>query len=218
MADDLSECYTSSKLEVACMAIDVDAVRGLLDAGADVNEKTSETSSLPLCLASRCDRNGNHEHIQMMKLLLDCGAKVNNVDFVYENAMNHFPLYVAVAIGCAESVKLLLSAGANANLHAYGRSLFHNAVSVACKFPSYDIDILHVLLNTGVNVNQIEFWETPLRIATAKHNMPIIQILLDHGADPRIGLNQSNPMEMAKREGYQDILNVFAHAINPTHA
>ena len=81
-----------------------EAVRLLLEAGAQPNKVDEKTGVFPLLMAAQND------HAEAVRLLLEAGAKPN---MVYEKS-GVFPLLLAAQQGHAEAVSLLLEAGARA--------------------------------------------------------------------------------------------------------
>jgi len=90
----------------AALRGDAEAVRSLLDRGADVESKTRIGSYTPLHLASRGG------HVLIMRMLLEAGANPRAVT----TTSGATPLHLAAAsIGGAEAVEALLAHGANPN-------------------------------------------------------------------------------------------------------
>ena len=90
----------------AALRGDAEAVRSLLDRGADVESKTRIGSYTPLHLASRGG------HVPVIGLLLEAGANPRAVT----TTSGVTPLHLAAAsIGGAEAVAVLLAHGADAN-------------------------------------------------------------------------------------------------------
>ena len=90
----------------AALRGDAEAVRSLLDRGADVESKTRIGSYTPLHLASRGG------HVLIMRMLLEAGANPRAVT----TTSGATPLHLAAAsIGGAEAVEALLAHGADPN-------------------------------------------------------------------------------------------------------
>lgn len=90
----------------AALRGDAEAVRSLLDRGADVESKTRIGSYTPLHLASRGG------HVLIMRMLLEAGANPRAVT----TTSGATPLHLAAAsIGGAEAVAVLLAHGADPN-------------------------------------------------------------------------------------------------------
>ncbi|CAL1682578.1 unnamed protein product [Lasius platythorax] len=122
-----------------------------------------------------CDAVEN-KHIEVSKLLLTNGSRVNSKNKTPSNT----PLHFAVLNGDIEIVKLLLDSDANIDAkNQYGRTPFHNAVE------NKKMEIIELLLNRGADVNARNSNSiTPLHLAVEKgNNEEIIKLLLSRGAN-----------------------------------
>lgn len=95
---------------------------------------------------------------------------------------NYTPLMVAVRMGYAESVKLLIEAGATLEpRNSYERSVLHMAVEAG------QHEIISHLLAGGAVTNRFEGGteqeRTPLMVAVANRDLHSIELLLDAGAN-----------------------------------
>jgi len=118
----LAGCATPL-LRNAAKSGDINAVRTLLDKGADVNEKDG-VGGTPLFWAVR------EGHTELAKLLIEKGADVNKGTNIGET-----PLYTAVSHGHTELAKLLIERGADVNKrdNAGWGPLFWAAWGGACR-------------------------------------------------------------------------------------
>jgi uncharacterized protein len=92
-----------SPLLLACQYGNTDILRALLDAGADVNDVSSNgISALTLCAGSA--------PTTIVKRFIEQGAKVTSADVLGQTALMH-----AAANGKSDNVSLLLNSGANIN-------------------------------------------------------------------------------------------------------
>ncbi len=97
------------------------------------------------------------------------------------------------AVRCNEisEIEALLAQGANPNtpLEAFGRTIFHGAVcrisNFVTPFQDKDLQTVETLLSKGkVNPNISDDYQwTPLHDATAKCHLPVVKMLLAHGAN-----------------------------------
>jgi ankyrin repeat protein len=111
---------SESALTLAVRNGRTEAVRKLIAVGANVNEWTRYTLT-PLAVAAE------RGHIEVMKLLLDAGAKVN------ANPDGYTPLMRACCGKQPEAAKILLAAGADPNLQRHdGQRALHLAAKNDC--------------------------------------------------------------------------------------
>ncbi len=152
----------------AAMRGDVEAVRALLNSGADVNVKHEDGWS-GLMLAAV---NG---YSPVVEALLDKGA---NVD-AKEDFMGQTALIWAVKGGYTSVVNVLLKAGANVNARdKFGGTALTRAAS------SGQTEIVKTLLEAGADINAREYdGDTASIEATAESHLEIIQALLKAGAN-----------------------------------
>ena len=156
----------------------VDEVRRLLDAGADVNEQLEGVGITALMLAAR------RGYLEIVKVLLKAGADPNAV-----GGITHVGFYTPLIMAMnrenknrLEVIDALIAAGARLNPPApFPESPLDNAVN------KNDIEMIRALLQRGSDVN----WEdgsgnTALATAATKAepNLDVVRLLLAAGADP----------------------------------
>lgn len=150
----------------------IETVRLLIDAGADVNMKYTdsrypENDSTPLIFALNA---GNNE---MIRLLLEAGAGHDEDGSCTEDA-----LICAVALG-AETLRAMLDAGADPDKPADDGS---TALMFAARTSS--VDILRILIEAGADVDaRTEDSFTPLMAAVWGDKAENVKFLIDNGAD-----------------------------------
>ena len=154
---------------------DLEAVRRLLDRGADVNE-ADDDGGTPLFIASM------YGYKEVCKLLLERGANVDQAKDTGET-----PLYRASREGYADICKLLLDRGANvnqANNRYPPREAFEDTPLIIATERNH-INVCKVLLDRGANVNQasVIYGDTPLCVASMEGHADICELLLDRGAN-----------------------------------
>jgi ankyrin repeat protein len=144
----------------------VDAVKLLVDAGADVNGRNMFDST-PLVWAAT--------DLAKVRYLIDQGADVNAA-----TKTGRTPLFVAaMSDQSAPIVRLLLSKGANAK----APDAFGNTTLVAAAFGN-DTETIRLILDAGVDANAVgATGMTPLIAAAHNDNLAAVRLLLSKGAN-----------------------------------
>ena len=171
-----------------------DAVRALLEAGADPDNKGGMPYS-PLHLAAR------HGKVEAAAALLAAGAEVDALD---DEGLT--PLHAASsAYGDAHRVaSALIEAGADVHARSLdGKTPLHSAAIVA------DQRIAAELLTAGADANATDArGVTPLAIAAARGydtGMDVAELLLSRGADPNLAIQGVSPLVLAASSGNEAI-------------
>jgi quinoprotein dehydrogenase-associated probable ABC transporter substrate-binding protein len=172
-------------LHTAARQRDSDMIAFLIEKGADVNERDKDGWT-PLLHASF--RN----HVPSVAALAKSGADLN------EAAPGGFtPLSVAIAEGKFFAAKALLDAGASVDRPAgadeltplmliASQPLQEQRTASLNQGPS-SVDIARILIADGADVNaKSKKGVTPLMVAAAHDNPPLVSLLLQKGADPKI--------------------------------
>jgi len=181
-------------LHVAVQNGHADAVRALLERGADVHS-IGDGGRTPLHMAAVL---GCAEPV---KALLDGGAAVNATDYG-----GNAPLHLAAAFGHAESVRVLLSRGADVNVrNDGGNSPLYLAASMGCT------EAVMALLEGGAEVNARCFkGNTPLYLAAFMGRIEVVRVLIRTGADIHATNNRGEtPIVCAFEQGHHDIVRLL---------
>jgi len=162
----LKDQKESTPLMYAAAFGSLDAMKILLDAGADVNAKNALSISPLLWCAG---------DLEKVRLLVSKGADVNA-----RSKQNQTPLLIAASQdGASEIVKLLLDKGADASARG-----FMNTTALLSATYANDAAIVKLLLQKGVDVNAKDITgETALMNAASYGNVEAIRMLLAKGAD-----------------------------------
>lgn len=149
---------------------DIEALRGFLDTGLDVNESFTGDGTALLIAAK-------HGHIDAVRFLLDRGADPN-----VPSPGDGNPLIAASEAGQTEIVELLLDRGARIDEVVPGDE---NALITACA--AGQLDVVRLLITRGANVNARVWadgreWRTPLKMARRSGNDEIVRVLRSAGA------------------------------------
>lgn len=153
-------------LSSACYEGDLNAVKTLIKAGADVNLKENVIAPIKAaCLAG---------HADVVKELICEGADVNLWDG------DLLPLSTACDEGHLDVVKELINARADLNLKYQS----HTPLTIACY--KNHIQIAMELINAGVDVNKAGRNGTPLLIASSEGHFEIARALVEAGANQNV--------------------------------
>lgn len=211
----LRECWSDSddfSLPVLCLACrsgHLEIVRLLLNAGADVNisfiRDLSNNSKTPLQYALNAvdseNFNGNPDRLKIINLLLDYKANVSaNIDD------KKTPLYYASLLGLKEIVLKILDLIQCSTVGTEPQLLQENlddALLIACE--RQHLDTSAALLSHGANPDFIsnsvadddrEAWTSPLCLAAWNTDLKMINLLLQHGANPNLGKKSQLSIEL----------------------
>ena len=182
---------------------DVETVRLLVEAGADVNAAEGFGGNTPLHEAVE---NGNAEIVQ---ILVDAGA-----DIEAEGFMGRTPLGLAAEEGATEILQILLGQGAD-NGTPEGEDKQSPAIGSEALFTAIkkgDVETVRLLVEAGADVNAAEGFggNTPLHEAVEEGNAEIVQILVDAGADIEAeGFMGQTPLGLAAEEGATEIMQIL---------
>ena len=156
--------YITTLLETAGRNnANVEIVKVLIDAGADVNIGAIEPV---LVLAVQ------YGNVEVVKALIDAGADMNPRSYL----LHHSPLATAVSDKKTECLKLLLHAGADVN-HVYNK----RALTITAE-SGYDRGI-SLLIDAGADVNQRDSaGRSTLFLAAIKRHIKCMKLLIKNGA------------------------------------
>lgn len=192
-------------LVAAVEANDLDAVRGLLDAGEDIDVGRESDGLTPL-LASLVM---GHEEITV--LLLDRGANPNAF-----GPDQTGPLQFAVLTGQPiELVGRLLAAGADPDTGSDGDA-FMGPLALAAA--AGRVDVIELLLEFGADVDGGRGGGgviTPLYLAAAQPDLDVARVLLANGANPNgryPRVHPAGPLQAAVIAGNADMVRLLLQA------
>jgi ankyrin repeat protein/ppGpp synthetase/RelA/SpoT-type nucleotidyltranferase len=184
---ELEKTLPNVMLELASGNGDDEAVKRLLEAGADPNYKNNVRFT-PLHMASL----GGHDRI--VELLLEAGADGNSKD-----SAGMTPINAASQGGYDRIVERLLKGGVDPNLKdTSGMTPLHTASRTG-----HD-SIVEQLLEAGADANVAEriYRSTPLYIASRYGHDKTVERLLKGGADPsRKDITGRTPLHIASQNG-----------------
>lgn len=173
-----------SALMVAAKKGDETLAKKLVKLGVDINE-TTETQGTPFMFAVL----GNHQNVA--RWLLEQGA---DIDRIGSNGWT--ALTIAAAKGQVSTLQWLIGQGANAQV----RDVYRFTPLLRAVDNGYieAVNVLLSLVETDVNAHD-EYGNTALHHAVAAGNMEMVELLLEHHADPSL-LNRDgvSPADIAR--------------------
>ena len=182
---------------------DAKAVKSLLVHGADPKAREPEHDQTALMWAAA------QKHPDVVALLIEFGADVRTRSRTYSQTVvgeqtqragreelnydvirgGSTPLLFAARIGDAESAKLLLAAGANAN-----DALPDGTSALVLSAHSGQGNVAAVLLDKGADPNAMGSGYTALDAAVLRSDLNLVKALLAHKADPNIRMTRGTPV------------------------
>lgn len=171
----------------------VRAARALLDAGASANSGWWETHHQPQpeWESVLYGAAGIAHHAELTRLLLERGADPNDHEVPY-----HTPESYDNA-----AVQALLESG----------RLTQESLSIMLvrKHDWHDVAGVRLLLAHGIDLNGPWRWNPLHHALTRDNTLEIIELLLDHGADPALVVNGRTAISLAARRGRGDVLELL---------
>ncbi|XP_062569488.1 uncharacterized protein LOC134231543 [Saccostrea cucullata] len=216
------EIWNDTPLAAACERGEMNIVKVLLEAGADVNPqsmyKTPLTAAaesghtnvvnellksgacvnpqdkydIPLTAACR------KGHLCVVKQLLDAGANVNS------ECANDTPLTEACVGGHINVVKELVKVGADVNV----QGILNTPLTEACE--SGQLSLVKYLLEVGADVNGLS--NQPLRTACKCGHLDVVKALLAAGAEVNLQCHKDTPLTETCKEGHMSVVKVLLEA------
>jgi len=182
---------------------DIEAVRALIAADADLNEREEFYAMTPLILA--CNSN----YTVLAKALIDGGADI------HLQADNGATALIMAAMNSQELTELLLSKGADINARSNnGTGAFTNC-TMGIISGRVGYELAELLLAKGAEIDELntsDFYSgyTPLFWAVYDNNEQLVNFLMDHGANVNAtAKNAKTPLSLATESGYERIANLL---------
>jgi ankyrin repeat protein len=181
----------------ACCAGDVEAVRRLLEAGAD-KEKATTNGCTPLYVA--CEDG----HVEVVRLLVEAGADKEKAE-----TNGYTPLLVACEDGHVEVVRLLVAAGADKEKAAADG---FTPLLVACQRDH--IEVVQLLVEAGADKdNATTDGFTSLLIACQHGYVEVVRLLVEAGADKeKAAADGCTSLLIACQSGHVEVVRLLVEA------
>ena len=194
-----SASVAATELLEVCESGNLEAVRALLEAGADSDFRGDHDSYTAIMSAAK---NG---HVEVAGLLLAAGADKDS-----QGGDGYTALGFAAANGHFEIARLLLEAGADMNKRTYHR--WYTALMLAAM--NGHIEIARLLLEAGADKDLCGvFGDTALIFAAAKGHFEIARLLLEAGADKDLrGEFGYTALMLAAKTGYVEVARLLLEA------
>ena len=200
--------YSCYPLHAACRGLHYDVVKLLLELHADVSVRNQFGENALHCAVyivnpSRSSTD-NDKRIDLVQLLHDAGADVNAAT---ETGVT--PLYFACRMGQESTVMKMLECGAKVD----GISCKKLPLIAACR--NEHVSVVQLLLTNGANPNLLEegyqdqdrdmwydrsllpYGDNPTKSALVEaclvQNVELVDMLLEHGADPNLASMCTDP-------------------------
>ena len=174
-----------------------DAIKTLLEKGADINAKNANGET---CLFNGAKSNNP----SIIQLLVDGGASVKERD-----NLGSTPLHIAVRWGAQKSAEKLIKLGIDINAqNTAGKSPLAEAV-IANKY-----DVTKYLLENGADPNSSDSNGITILMDTIRaQNAQIVKLLLNYGANPNLQqINGQNAYHEAAYMGNTEIIALIRNA------
>ena len=154
----------------------VEAIRALIEAGADVNARDSDGET-PLMRAALW---GNAEAV---RVLIEAGADVNaKSDYIGQTALIHAAGY-ALWSRDTEIVNILIKAGADVNVVDTNALHIKEGTMMVWAVMRGDIETLLALIKAGADINAQNWYGTTPLIEAIRWRGKFIRVLIEAGAD-----------------------------------
>ncbi|MCB9228317.1 MAG: ankyrin repeat domain-containing protein [Deltaproteobacteria bacterium] len=161
-----SDVHKDRLLRLASQHGPIDAVKFLIERGADVNQPDSGGRTALLWAV-------NHNRADVIELLVENGADVNQADH-----MLNTPLFRAVQNNRINLVEFLIANGADVN------RTNRNGLSPLSFALQYNrINVLELLIENRANANQTHEYRRPLFQLPAKKQMDVVNFPVETEAD-----------------------------------
>lgn len=135
--------------------------------------------------------------------LLQSGVDASTADKAADGAAGAAPLLIAASRGKHAIARRLLAAGAMPDPRF---AAYYDATPLMLAVNNHDAEMSSLLLDGGAQINAVDSNGDPaLNWAAYYGDLPLVELLLARGADPRL-VGHGNALEVAMRRGHQAVV------------
>ena len=172
---DCRDSLATTPLMYAASGGHASVVQALLREGANINLLCDRSSSsLHRAIVS--------DHVDVVRILLD--HPETDVNVLDTSRYDQTPLMLAASFGRFKIIPILLHK-TNLNVNLRSGSFESSALTLAASSGDAHI-VRQILAHPDIDVNKKDRWNTALTEAAKSGFRPVVEALLDHGADPEI--------------------------------
>ena len=184
----LSQGLVAAPIHEAAEKGDIERVRQLINAGADINAAMGVSVRSPF-------------GIEQIRQIINVGVDVDDTSGIFIKT----PLSIAVRNSNIDLILLLLNRGADVNVvDNFG------ATQLAYSAMFNNPRVVNVLISHGADVDAADnIGCAPLHMAVLFGRKNIVDILIRHGADVNSTTYESTPLYIASEEGHMEIVKLF---------
>jgi len=176
----------------------LDAVKLLVERGANIDSRSTELSSTPLQIAAR------HGEAEIVRYLLEKGADVNARNRLGDTALSKLTRFGWQEPAAMAAILIDAGADPNARNNDGATALIYGAAA-------NEVSFLRLLVDRGAAVDSPENHKvgSPLFVAARFGALDAVRLLLERGADVNFNTEGGTPLDAAVRSGHDDIVAVL---------
>jgi uncharacterized protein len=183
---------------------DIDAVKALVESGANINVQDESYGFTPLM--SACE----HNYIDMVRYLLSKGADPNI------RAKDGSTALIRAAGNAPDAVELLLSAGADIDARADDGTGVVTECIFGILYKGYKMDLAELLFPRVSDVNEALKSDdsfsgyTTLFWVVRDNHQALVRLLIENGADVNaVAKEGKTPLKLAEEAGQQEMVRLL---------
>ena len=190
-------------LQEAIWQDDIEAVKRNIERGVDVNRelRLNGHPMSPLALAAYL----GYEDVAQTLI-------ANGSDIDWRDSWGTTALHYATYKNSCAVIRVLVEHGADVNVSSERKGTpLHSAAAIADKVDTLEAARLLLELGADVNAPRPRDRKTPLHAAVKSGNLPLVRLLVAHGADVHAqDVGGSTPIEWAETWGHEAVIEFLA--------